>query len=332
MGSAFTRSSRGLFCTSRTGVSARASSWLQMMAAFLFLLAESAGATLYWTEIRDGDGAVVRADNDGNVEQELVGGSNIVAGLAVDSHTRQVYFVTDVKNIERVEDDGTGRTLVYSQTGRGFIFNLDVDPVNQNIYFGTFNTGPDLIARTSYSGGPATTVADAQTNIPDGVFADPAGGFVYWIEQIGVLRRAPIGGGVAQTLVTRSGTDVELDLGRGHIYYSATNSIHRCDLDGENDIEIVALTTDAFGLALNVREQIIYWAELRSGNIRRATFDGDNIETIASGLYQPRDLEFVPDPALAVPVLSAWAIVVLVILMGFTLVYGSRPSRSSRPG
>lgn len=69
--------------------------------------------------------------------------------------------------------------------------------------------------------------------------------------------------------------------------------IKRSDLDGTNIEQLITIPTalsNPYGLALDVGNGKMYWAERENGKIRRANLDGSNPEDILTGLNLPLNI------------------------------------------
>ncbi len=79
------------------------------------------------------------------------------------------------------------------------------------------------------------------------------------------------------------------------LYWRETHSangtvIRRSDLDGTNIENLVTIPTaigNSFGLALDLDDQKVYWAERENGKIRNANLDGSDPADVVTGLDLP---------------------------------------------
>ena len=70
--------------------------------------------------------------------------------------------------------------------------------------------------------------------------------------------------------------------GSEYIYWTeagASNKIRRANLDGTGVQDLITGVSGGRGIALDLTNNHIYWAELGSGKIRRAKRDGTGVET-----------------------------------------------------
>ena len=65
------------------------------------------------------------------------------------------------------------------------------------------------------------------------------------------------------------------------LYWTDNKGLHRVDLDGGNmETPVPVLLRSPIGIAVDEKNQKIYWADSRTRKIQRANFDGTNIEDI----------------------------------------------------
>ena len=66
--------------------------------------------------------------------------------------------------------------------------------------------------------------------------------------------------------------------------------IGRANLDGTNIENIDVGLETILGLALDVRNRLVYWSNSGRGIIYRASFNGHNVEDLITGLHKPIDI------------------------------------------
>ena len=93
------------------------------------------------------------------------------------------------------------------------------------VYFTGWGLAPSFVKSVSRAGGPVTTIA---TNEPVAVYVTVGGGYVYWLDQGGEVKRAPLGGGSVETVVSTNVAGIGLD--GSSLYYSTTSGeLYRVD-------------------------------------------------------------------------------------------------------
>ena len=142
------------------------------------------------------------------------------------------------------------QVLVSGQAGTPSQQYIALDVAGGLMYW--TDAGNDDIYRAPISGGPVETLISAGLNNPYGIGIDVCGGKMYWASNgAGEIRRSPIDGGAIEVLVTG---------------LSAPR-----------------------GLALDIKNQMVYWADDGGANvIQRAPMDGGTAETLVTGLSDPQ--------------------------------------------
>jgi len=196
----------------------------------------------------------------GAVDLDLVNGHMYYAASYGTVYTNGFY---------RANLDGTGsyQLAVSAQGATPLLGGLEVDPVNEKIYFAS-NQG---------SGGRGRG---------------------------GIWRMNYDGTGAERIHMATIAADVALDVDGGYMYFTDndTNSIHRAWLDGTHFETLYTAAdgvSDPIGLALQLDEGMIYWANYLGGSISRAPMDGTGtVEDILTGLGgRPGYIAVTPEPA-----------------------------------
>ena len=202
-------------------------------------------------------------------------------------------------------------------TSIGVIHRADLDGSNLETIYSQPSTAPwapvlDLEARMIYWSDPATLEIRRSTLLGQnvevlvtgirswGLSLDPANGVMYWNSDVeysfapGVYRSA-MDGSNPELVFSMPGLGFRadaLDTINGKIYWTADvaggYSIWRADIDGTNTQELVEVLNghDAMALALDVRDNRMYWSErdgftgLTGGSISRSRLDGSQMEVV----------------------------------------------------
>jgi hypothetical protein len=89
--------------------------------------------------------------------------------------------------------------------------------------------------------------------------------------------------------------DVAVDVGGKCCFWTdGYGTIGRVNLDGSNQQTIISDLDKPWGIAIDLRGQKLYWADINLGKIQRANFDGSQVEDVIIGLSGPREIEFNP--------------------------------------
>lgn len=93
------------------------------------------------------------------------------------------------------------------------------------VYFTGWGTGPGFVKSVPRTGGAVTTIA---TGEPVPVYVTLGGGHVYWLDEGGEVKRAPLAGGPVDTVVPMNVAGIGLD--GSSLYYSTTGGeLYRVD-------------------------------------------------------------------------------------------------------
>ena len=135
---------------------------------------------------------------------------------------------------------------------------------------------------------------------PSGLTLDIDGGKMYWTNGRKIQRANLNGSYIEPLMITGNSTSTSgpaLDVTEGKMYWidnsghvSFEGKIRRANLDGSNIETLIITGSEAYGLALDVDGNKIYWTEAFNRNIQRANLDGSNIETLVTGLNNPEGI------------------------------------------
>jgi len=201
---------------------------------------------IYWADPHAGK--IQRADVDGsNVEDVVVGVLRWPKGMALDVAGGKMYWV---------------------------------------------DSGTDRIRRSNLDGSEVETIlAWYWHRSLKAIALDLAASKLYWTDHLGVHRADLDGSDVEERLIPNSYHNnlpgIAIDSTRGKLYWTEDDYrpiVWRADLDGANAEDVVRLEEPglAAGIALDVAGGKVYWVEPWSRRIRRANFDGSEVETSVS--------------------------------------------------
>ena len=236
--------------------------------------------------------------------------SALPTGLSFDATTRQLSGTpTTAVNAHPVtytatDATGTSASLTFTITVRNTPPPTDV---YSHIYWTDWKWGS-----TDWEAGKIqranlddSNIEDLVTGLdgPRNIALDMANQKMYWtssdrLAEANKIQRADLDGTNIEDLITGQVSDIALDVANTKMYWTdwETDKIRRADLDGTNIVDILTTSSDLFGIALDVVNQKIYYAEYVSvptgdGSwyenviIRRANLDGTNIVDIVDGAY-----------------------------------------------
>lgn len=263
------------------------------------LALDIAGGKIYWTQQSQSGGALLRADLDGqNIEELAAGGTP--TGLALDLAHAQLYYEA-YGGLYRANLDGSRSELLFSGVGDWFVLDLAAEQVYWTIHGNTYCNG-GKIRRADLDGSGVTDVVTGLHG-PRGIALDLQGGKLYWTQDCWPdprVRRANLDGSnvqdVVSGLVFPRGVTVEPLTGQ--IYWANHSVIGRAELDGGNLQTILQNEIDVpRDIQLDPLDHKMYWIDTGHGSIRRANFDGSDVEHVTDWV----DLNFPSQIALGIP-------------------------------
>jgi len=211
-------------------------------------------------------------------------------------------------NVGRINSDGTNHQVLYSNAG-GIGFGIDVDPVNQHIYWTEFANSISgfRIRRANFDG---TGIVDLVTpsNDPDlqditGLSLDLPNGKMYWVQRSGggnfsqgKIKRADLSGANISTVLANLNTPrgIEVDsVSTGKIYFGlfsgsqSSRDLVRTDLNGANQQVVFTAPLSNFVNGVTVDPDLnnpkVYFTTEKSGpsgDVYSANPDGTNVSTL----------------------------------------------------
>jgi hypothetical protein len=242
-------------------------------------------------------------------------------GIAVDTERKHIYWTNMGEHwdfndgfIERVDFDGSNRTVIIPK-GKTFTpKQLQLDLKNEKIYWCDREgmrvmcaglDGSDITTLVQRGQGPEDRKDEARHCV--GIALDVEGGYFYWSQKgapkagEGRIFRAPLnfpGGDPAQRrdieilwAMLPEPIDLDLDNEKGILYWTDRgaepdgNSLNRTSIKDDRFLRREVLTTglqEAIGLALDLKNDTAYFGDL-GGNIYRSALDGSQRTTIYSG-------------------------------------------------
>ena len=254
---------------------------------------------LYWSDF--GTETIQRSDPDGSNVETLITGVK-PWGIALDIEGGKIYWVGLFANqgLRRANLDGTNvEVLVQGTIGQDLALDLQAGKV--------YWAGSGKIQRANLDGSEVEDVI-TRSFTPDGIALDLVNGKVYWTEWEEIspgaeeltdtIRRANLDGSNVEVLVTGLYIPqaITLDLDAGKMYWTnwhPVDNIQRANLDGTNVENIIPESSGVHDIIFDFSADRIYWADtgdwsdFGDGIIRRANFDGSEIEEIHTGLAVP---------------------------------------------
>jgi len=174
--------------------------------------------------------------------------------------------------------------------------SLFIDATNSKVYWSSVN--PSKLSWANLDGSDVADLITTMTN-PVHIELDPTKGKVYWTDHaIPGISRCSLDGSALETRMT--GLTVfgfDIDPPNGHVYASEHNPLRiaRIKYNGQEHITVIPLSPPASpeGVATDLVNRKVYWADPVMKTIQRANMDGTGVETVLSatdGLVAPNAL------------------------------------------
>lgn len=226
------------------------------------LAIDMTGGKLYWTErTSDRTGKIRQANLDGTNVQLVKELTSVPHGIALDAAGDKIYLTNSWGKVQRLNVDGSNFESNLI-TGLEDLKDIAVDVVNHKVYWTEKTSDRSSRIRCANLDGSNVQQVKVLTNVPLGIAIDTSVGKIYLMDTSG--------------------------------------KVQRLNVDGSNfQPNFITGLKDPKGIALDVVEGKVYWTE--KGSIRRASFNGENIEEVATDLGSPVTLVLGMSPSSHVP-------------------------------
>ncbi len=180
---------------------------------------------------------------------------------------------------------------------------IDVDPAAGHIYWSVANG----IYRANLDGTGVTGVITSGLSAVEAIALDTAAGQMYWIQSNAnkvKINRAKLDGTSQAVLVddtfgssfNQNARDLEIDTRAGRLYFTsdlngagAIDIVGAVNTDGTNARTLYTSLTTPYGLAINLNDGRLYWAD--STGINQGTFTGDASSVVYPNLTGITEIE-----------------------------------------
>jgi len=237
---------------------------------------------MYWSSL---SGFIARSNLDGTDGKTIVPSLETPWHIALDVAGGKMYWTDmDANCIQRADLDGSSVENLLSDLKGPFGIALDL--VNGQMYWSEYFDA--ALYRADLDGTDVQTLTNTTTSTPLGVAVDPAAGKMYWSEDSGIICRANLDGSGVEELYSGYALPYSLTFepnSRMLYWPERDGEIHRAGADGIRTL--VSGAGAVAGIALDLADGKVYWAEKDAGAIRRAGLDGSNAENVLTGLSQP---------------------------------------------
>lgn len=174
---------------------------------------------------------------------------------------------------------------------------IALDVLRGKMYWTEAAPGQASISRANLDGSNVEQIVVGLDN-PSGIAVDMLRRKVYWTD-IGTRRiqRANLDGTQVEDLVMAAVMEprrIALDIPAGRMYWTegspADFMIARADLDG-SDVELLVTALDSpSGIAVNTRDDTLYWTDIGTHKIQRAELDGSGVQDLPVSSFAPLDI------------------------------------------
>ncbi len=250
-------------------------------------------AHIYWSQ----SDVIRRVDLDGTNASDVIttgGGLNAAADkLVVDPVAEKIYWISNNGFIiQRANFDGSAVETVVQNTGFG-IDSLALDRVNGKLYWG-LQAFDQAIRRSNLDGSDVEDVLTTPFILVQDIALDPVNEIIYWTNSFDIFSLNYDGSGNT-TIYSGSNCDnLAVDNQVGKLFWTELSlslqpGIRKANLDGSGEQLVLQNRFDQDvvlfrGLELVNSAKSIYWYDPATDAIRRANYDGSNIESITTVL------------------------------------------------
>ena len=154
------------------------------------------------------------------------------------------------------------------------INRLAVDPSTSTLIWSS--AGHGKIRRSDLEGQNVQTISDGDTNAWS---ASGPWGLAPHLRPGCLSARVPSG--------MRRANDLGPATGVGRVFWSSWGRVSCCELSDGKVRDVVRGLVDPIGLALDARNNRIFWSDAKAGKVQCANLDGSRVCDVATGLAEP---------------------------------------------
>jgi len=151
---------------------------------------------------------------------------------------------------------------------------LAVDPSTSTLIWSS--AGHGKIRRSDLEGQNVQTISDGDTNAWS---ASGPWGLAPHLRPGCLSARVPSG--------MRRANDLGPATGVGRVFWSSWGRVSCCELSDGKVRDVVRGLVDPIGLALDARNNRIFWSDAKAGKVQCANLDGSRVCDVATGLAEP---------------------------------------------
>ena len=236
-----------------------------------------------------------------NLSTQVTETINTLSGttaIGINPQNRKLYFEygTSNKTIAELDLNTGAQQDLISNVGSS-LGDIAVHPTTGQIYWSNFNTNE--IWRSDADGSNATKIVNTSTS-PSGLTIDADNGVIYFVtyNNTGLFKVNLDGSGLLTLNGSLGGQGVAIQVNPDtqKLYYTIRSSvIYQSDIDGSNAIELISGQSAVQGMAIDIENNKIYWANAGTSNIRSANLnDGSNVQDESDTGNSPWQIGFMP--------------------------------------
>lgn len=257
---------------------------------------------MYWTDALTDK--ITRANLDGTGLQVLVSGLGSLRDIALDVPNGKMYWAdTGTDKIQRANFDGTMIEDVLVAPAVLDPSGVAVDSAGEKLYW--TDSIATAVRRSNLDGTMIEDVfvedpASRPTPGPRGISLDLTNGKVYWADvAMQTVRRANLDGSGFEDLAplgSGRAQGIFVDPADSSIFWteadqSTGGKIREADLDGFDAVDLLtAKAVSPLGVAIDYETGMVYWSDLYTSRIERASLDLSFVESILPSEGGPRGI------------------------------------------
>ncbi len=261
-----------------------------------FLLSEEAASPnkVFWANF----GAGISSVNLSTQVTETINTLSGTSAIGINPQSRKLYFEYGTSNKTIAELDlNTGVQQDIVSNVASSLGDIAVHSTTGQIYWSNFNTNE--IWRSDADGSNVTKIVDTSTS-PSGLTIDTDNSVIYFVtyNSTGLFKVNLDGSGLStlNSSLGGQGVAVQVNPDTQKLYYTIRSSvIYQSDLDGSNAIELISGQSAVQGMAIDIDNNKIYWANAGTSKILSANLnDGSNVQDEADTGNSPWQIGFLP--------------------------------------
>lgn len=247
--------------------------------------------------------AIYRMDADGSDVTTVVSAptEGQIPDFCLDPVGEKLYWVsksgTENSKVFKADLDGANQEQITAidLAHPIVIMDIDVDPVNERLYFLTMNEG--YLRSSGLDGSDITELVTSGISTPGDLEVDPDGGKVYFSSQsFDTVKRVDLDGTNEETIVSSGlNNPYGLAVDTGILYiadYQATDGdIFTIGADGSGTLTSILTRSGLEDVAVDTVGDHLYFVDIGTDDVTRSDLDGGDVTTVYAGSGYPVAIE-----------------------------------------